>query len=321
MESKRIIGKYGGIEKGPLLIGIAGMHGNEPAGVKALETTFQLLEREPIVNPGFSFIGSFIGLVGNLNAFNKGKRFIEKDLNRQWHPSNVNHIRNAKAAKLAPEDLEIKELISVIDHAIEEFQPERIILLDLHTTSAKGGIFSIATDKPESIRIAVELHAPVILGMLKGITGTTLHYFADENFQVPTIAVAFEAGHHENPISVKRSISAIINCMRTIGCVRKEDVENHHDEMLIEYSKGLPRIAELLTVHTIADEDGFKMKPGYKNFQQVYKNEILGEDKRGQVLSPYDGLILMPLYQPQGKEGFFIIRDTEETKMLLPAEK
>ncbi len=39
----RYIGSFEGKEKGPLLIGIAGMHGNEPAGVDALERIFELL--------------------------------------------------------------------------------------------------------------------------------------------------------------------------------------------------------------------------------------------------------------------------------------
>lgn len=305
---KRLIGRHIGNKNGPLFICIAGMHGNEPAGVRALETVFHLLDREPEVNPDFIFKGRIAGFIGNLRAFREGKRFIVKDLNRQWTAENVQRIRAAPTEDLDSEDLELLELLAAVEAEIEASQSERVVMLDLHTTSAAGGIFAIATDDPESIRIATGLHAPVITGMLRGIHGTTLHYFNKEIFNRPIAAAAFEAGQHEEPLSVNRSISAIINCMRSIGNVRSEDVENRHDEILIEYSKDLPKIADLIKVHPIKAEDGFEMRPGYRNFQPVIQGEVLAKDRNGVICSPDDGLILMPLYQPQGSDGFFIVK-------------
>jgi succinylglutamate desuccinylase len=214
--------------------------------------------------------------------------------------------------------VELLALLDLIAHEIMVSKAKHVVLLDLHTTSASGGIFSVATDHPESVRIAVELHAPVITGMLRGIRGTTLHFFNAENLpllypdgDVPSVqitSVAFEAGQHHDPLSVNRTIAAIINCMRTIGSVRTEDVENRHDDLLIAYSKDLPKITELVKVHAIAPADEFRMRPGYRNFQPVVQHEVLAEDRRGAIRSPEDGLILMPLYQPQGSEGFFLVR-------------
>ncbi|MEY3369064.1 MAG: succinylglutamate desuccinylase/aspartoacylase family protein [Bacteroidota bacterium] len=307
-ETARVIGRYGGQEQGPLFICTAGMHGNEPAGVDALRTVFKLLDREPLVNPGFVFRGDFVGLIGNLRAWKAGKRFLEKDLNRQWAPENVRRLRDASPGQPGPEDLELLELLSVVEAEIAASRAERVVLLDLHTTSADGGIFAIATDGSESLRIAAGLHAPVILGMLRGINGTTLHYFNEHNFSKPVASAAFEAGQHDDPLSVDRSIAAIINCMRSIGCVRAEDVESHHDEILMKYSQQLPNVAELVQAHSIQAGDGFRMRPGYRNFQPVSRGEVLADDVRGPVASLHDGLILMPLYQPQGSDGFFIVR-------------
>ena len=202
------------------------------------------------------------------------------------------------------------ELLEAVEAEIAECQPERVVLLDLHTTSASGGIFAIATDEPESIRIASGLHAPVITGLMRGIHGTTLHYFTKENFHIPVAAAAFEAGQHTDPVSVNRTIAAIINCMRSIGAVRPEDVENRHDEILVEYSKDLPKIADLIKVHSIKPGDNFAMRPGYRNFQPVSKGEQLAQDRNGEIRSPADALILMPLYQPQGSDGFFLVKAT-----------
>ncbi len=297
-----------GQEPGPLFICTAGMHGNEPAGVLALETVFALLDREPLVNPDFQYRGRFIGLVGNIRAYAEGKRFMVKDLNRQWTLENIQRIRASDASALDSEDLEVLELLEAVEAEIAECQPERVVLLDLHTTSASGGIFAIATDDPESIRIASGLHAPVVTGLLRGIHGTTLHYFTQENFHTPVAAAAFEAGQHDDPVSVNRTIAAIINCMRSIGSVRPEDVENRHDEILVEYSKNLPKIADLIKVHSIRAGDDFEMRPGYRNFQPVVKGELLAQDRHGDIHSPADALILMPLYQPQGSDGFFLVK-------------
>ena len=308
MELKRIIGRCTGQEKGPLLICFGGMHGNEPAGVQALEMMFKMLELEPLQNPEFKFRGRLLGLRGNLRAMKAGKRFIVKDLNRQWTKENVARIKSSPIEALDAEDLEIKEILEIVESEVATYQPEKLVFLDFHTTTAYGGIFSIPTDDPESIRIAIELHAPVIKGMLKGIRGTSLHYFCKENFIPNTVAVCFESGQHEEELSVNRAIAALTSCMRTIGCVQSEHVENRHDSILIEYSKSLPQVAELVTIHAIQPNDNFRMVPNYKNFQRVKKGALLAHDKNGAILAPEDGLVLMPLYQKQGDDGFFLIK-------------
>lgn len=308
MKNERIIGNYSGKERGPLLIVLGGLHGNETAGIKALELMFKMLEVEPITNPNFCFHGKILGLRGNLRALRVNKRFIKKDLNRQWTTDHIARIQQTSRDLLDAEDLEILELLDTITAEISEYQPEKLVLLDLHTTTAFGGIFSIPTEDPESLRIAIELHAPVIKGMLKGIQGTTLHYFNRQNFDLETVAVCFESGQHEEPLSVNRAIAAITNCMRTIGNVNPQDVENQHDSLLIQYSAGLPKIADLVYNHRVSSKDRFEMIPAYKNFQFVKKGTLLAKDIRGPIYAPEDGLLLMPLYQKQGDDGFFLIK-------------
>lgn len=311
METERLIGKYDGQKKGPLLICIGGMHGNEPAGVAALEILFRLIEIEPESNPSFTFCGRILGLRGNTRALRAKARYIDKDLNRLWMPENIHYIKATPRESLLSEELELLELITLIEGEIQAYQPEKIVLLDLHTTTAFGGIFSIATDDPESVKIAVELHAPVVKGMLEGIQGTTLHYFNTDNFGCPTVGVSFESGQHDETLSINRAIAATINCMRTIGCVRAEDVENRHDALLIEYSKDLPKVLELIMCHSIKAGDKFQMMPDYRNFQSVRKGEVLARDRHGPVYAIEDGRILMPLYQKKGDDGFFLIRELE----------
>ncbi len=308
--SDRVLGKYSQEKNGPLLIVLGAMHGNEPAGVIAIQSLLKLLHEEPKNNPSFSFHGSFIGMIGNLKAYKEGKRFIEKDINRQWTETTIKHIRANAPEGLSSEELEMQEILSIINDALRTRTYTRCVILDLHTTSSKGGIFTIPSEFPDSLKISLELHAPVIKGMLSGLKGTTLHYFTNGVLPINTTAVTFESGQHLDPFSPKRAIAAIINCMRTIGCVDSEHVENKHDELLIEYSKDLPRCSELIYRHHIHEGDDFAMEANYKNFQVIKKGELLAHDRHGPIYSKFDGRILMPLYQKQGEDGFFIVKET-----------
>ncbi len=288
------------------------MHGNEPSGVEAISRMLQNLKTEPLSNPKFEYSGVFVGLIGNLQAFKEGKRFLRRDLNRMFIPEYIDQLRDKAAKDLIAEEKELVELLDAINMEIEASKSKKIIVLDLHTTSSSGGIFSISTEDQESIRMAVELHAPVITGMLKGLKGTTLHYFNKDTLDLDITSLTFESGQHEDVLSVNRAIAAITNCMRIIGSVNSEHVENRHDQLLVEYSKDLPKVVHLEERYDIVPEDKFKMKPNFKNFQKIEKGEILAEDKNGEIYASCSGRILMPLYQKQGEEGFFIVREKDE---------
>lgn len=305
---KRELMVYKGTVKGPLLVVIAGIHGNERAGIEATRLVSKMLEVEPITNPSFSFRGNMVGFIGNIAASEKEVRYIDQDLNRMWSPELIGQIEQKKEKDRNSEEHELLAMVSLINKTISEYEASSIYILDLHTTSSDGGIFAIPNYDDESLRVAKNLHAPVVLDLLKGISGTTLHYFDQHTFEkVQTTSITFEAGQHEDPASVNRCIAAIVNCLRSIGCVQQKDVENIHDKVLKSYSKNLPSVTKLLYKHNINAEDNFEMLPGFKNFDPVRKGEVLAFDRSGEISSEYDGLILMPLYQKQGEDGFYIV--------------
>ncbi|MCB0638972.1 MAG: succinylglutamate desuccinylase/aspartoacylase family protein [Lewinella sp.] len=311
IQTERIIGRYTGQKRGPLVVAFGGLHGNEPAGIRALEMVFRMLKLEPRHNPGFTFRGRLVGIAGNLPALARGDRYLEKDLNRQFTPEHVARVRAPPYQQLTGEDRELRTLMELVYEEIDDYQPRELIVLDLHTTTADGGIFVIATDDPRSLTLARRMYAPVITGMLNGIAGTTLHYFNDQNLPLPTVAVTFEGGQHDDLLSVRRCIAATINLLRSAGMVRPQDVENRHDDLLLNYSKNLPHIADLIRVHRITPQDEFRMEPGYRNFQPVKAGELLAHDRHGPIYAEQDCRILMPLYQARGDDGFFLIREVE----------
>jgi len=308
---ERLIGRYDSGHRGPLFICIGAMHGNEPAGVRAIELALKMLDVEHIKNPEFTYKGRFTGIIGNLKAFNVDKRFMVKDLNRQFFKENIDRIRGSDT--LDPEDLELLDLLAFIEAEIAEYNPDKLIILDLHTTSSFGGIFTICQDDPKLIETAKGLHAPIVLGITEGLIGTTLHYFTSENMNVDTTAITFESGQHVEDKSVNRAIAGIICMMRELGAVKPEDVENYHEQILISYSKDLPQLTKLSEHYPIADGDHYVMIPGYKNFQNINQGELLAHNNGMEVRAATSGLMLMPLYQSQGEDGYFIVNEIKTT--------
>lgn len=310
--TQRIIGSYEGGGGETLLICFGAMHGNEPAGLRAIELVLKMLEIEPYKNKNFQFNGKLVGLIGNVQALNLGQRFIEKDLNRKFIAEEISILRQKPKEELVNEDRELIELLDAINDEIKSYKPSRIAFLDLHTTSSYGGIFTICRREKEAIRIATGLHAPIVLGMLDGLRGTTLHYFTTDVMGIDTVALTFESGQHEERLSVNRAIAGIISMMREIDMIRPDDVENYHEEILIEFSDNLPKLTTLVERYEILEGEGFCMKPGYRNFQTVEKGECIARNAKGKIMLKEGGRVLMPLYQDKGEDGFFIIKDISD---------
>lgn len=318
--SERIINTFEGTLPGPLLIVIGALHGNEPAGVRALEMVFDALELERRDNPNFQFRGKLVGIIGNLQAFLLHQRFLEQDLNRVWTAEFLEKAKASKAEDLKAESRETLHLYELIQAECQSGNPEKVVFLDLHTTSADGGVFSIPTDEDESLQLAQHLGAPAIVGLQDSISGTLLgfaktgHFTESPNLPLNKstnllpLCIAFESGQHESPHAITRSAIAIVRCLRTLGCINDRALMDFTASLVLPFLANLPPVVRFRYAHHIEAEDGFKMRPGYVNFQPIQQGEHLADDVRGPVLSPDNGLILMPLYQAKGSDGFFIVQ-------------
>ena len=300
---QRYLGSYGENKNGPLLLAIGGIHGNEPAGVVGLENVFKKLWKQ---TP--SFKGRLVGLCGNCAALAQKKRYLDKDLNRLWSQREIERIKAIDSPKeYISEEKELVELLEIIEKEGAAYSDR--IMLDLHTTSAPGGFFSIITQDRYNRELATALYAPVIFNLTHSLTSTTSIYMENHGWK----GVAFESGQHDEVESMILAEAAIWVLLEKIGCIRGEEIENfqHYHNLLIEAAKALPKYVNVVYRHHIVPEDHFKMRNGYINFSQVKKDELLASDKEGKVFSPQSGRILMPLYQPQGEEGFFIVEELE----------
>lgn len=285
----RLLGSYGGDTPGPLVIGIGGMHGNEPAGVFALQDVLHSLHsRRP------SFRGKLLALTGNRAALTRGCRYIDEDFNRLWVSERLQEAEG-RCAEPISEEQEQRELLTVIETALAQRQGPAVFL-DLHTTSAEGQPFVVIGDSLPNRRFAFGLQAPVILGLEEQLEGTLLNYLSEQGH----VVIGFEGGQHASPSAVENHIAAIWSVLTTAGCIRSQDAP--------EKTPTEQPVLEIRYHHLIQAGDDFVMEPGFTNFQSVKRGQLLARDRHGQIRAQESGQILMPLYQGQGADGFFLVR-------------
>lgn len=310
LDLERVLGSYGP-PGGPTLIVVSGMHGNEPAGVEACLTI-----RDRLARAEDRLKGRVHLVVANLEAIRRGVRYVDQDLNRAWTRDRVEAVRRALpgaadgagAAGLAgeAEAREQRELLELFERWVAESRGP-VYMLDLHTTSGPGAAFSTVADTLENRRLALALPVPVVLGLEELVVGTLHDYLGD----LGVITIAFESGQHAEIEAVVRARAAIWLMLYTSGILPAgavPELRNAWDH-LADGHRHLPRALEMRYRHPIVAEDRFRMKGGYRNFQTVEKGEALAEDQDGAVLSPESARILMPLYQAQGNDGFFVVRE------------
>src|SRR5688500_8439811 len=100
---ERGVGTVRGRDAGPTLIVVGGIHGNEPAGIRAVERVIARLSERDLR-------GELVAFGGNLGALRLGRRFIAKDLNRQWGAEQIVAVRNKR--ELDAEDREQLDLLA-----------------------------------------------------------------------------------------------------------------------------------------------------------------------------------------------------------------
>jgi succinylglutamate desuccinylase len=139
------------------------------------------------------------------------------------------------------------------------------------------------------------------------VEGALVSYWTDRGHA----SLAIEAGQHQDPESVERLVAAIWVLLVAAGCLRAADVPElaQQRELLLQASAGCPPVAEVRYRHVVAAGQQFTMEPGFRSFSTVQRGQLLAHDERGPVLAPEAGALLMPRYQSQGEDGFFIVRN------------
>ena len=178
---ERIIGEIEGTESGPLLIFVAGLHGNEAQGLIALENIFNHF------NYNGKIAGKAIALRGNIEAIRQNIRYVSQDLNRIW---DVKHYKRAVDYHAA-EVYELLALREIIEAEIAK-KYNKVYLIDLHTTSAPTIPFAVTKISAQNQAFVEQMGVPYITNLKGFLDGTMLAWMNDKGHR----GMAFEAGQH-----------------------------------------------------------------------------------------------------------------------------
>lgn len=309
----RLLGRYRGRPDGPLLVCVGGLHGNEPAGVDALRRVIvRLEERRP------PFRGELVALVGNRAALDRGQRFLDRDLNRMWTLARVAELRRGSrsgdgsgsdggtGSDGSSEAREMARLLTELERLFAGGAEREICCLDLHTTSSDSVPFLTFSDSLHNREFARRFPVPLVLGVEEEIEGTLLDYVD----HLGHVALCVEGGSHRDPASVDHLERAVWLALVALGMVEPSAAPEPEAlrERLDAASGDVPSLFEVRYRHALRQGDGFRMEPGYRNFQPVEEGEVVARDRNGPVRVPEGGRIFLPLYQAKGEEGFFVVR-------------
>lgn len=296
----RRIAHFRGTTPGALLIAVGGLHGNEPAGVRAMRRVAAALEAS---SPALR--GDVVMLAGNVGALERGVRFVDHDLNRGWSADRLAALRSGAA--MDAEDREQLELAEAVESALVAARGPAY-LLDLHATSAEGIPFAMCRDSDTARGFAAAFPLTLVLGLLEAVSGTLAAHVSDR-----CVAVAVEGGQNTSPATERHHESVLWLALAATGIVEvaAPALEAHRQD-LAKTRGDLPRVLQVHHRHAVAPEDRFRMEPGYANIQRVDAAELLARDRRGEIRAPGPGFVLLPLYQAKGDDGFFLGREVAD---------
>lgn len=302
----RILGEYpidNGKQsrKGPCLLVSAGVHGNEPSGILALACVFKKLEaRKPVFN------GRLIGVSGNMAALKKGVRLIDRDLNRICTPEFADKLKSGEVAGFQ-EGAEFHDLVMIVESIERSEKHDKLLFMDLHTTSSETAPYISVNEKPESFNFAKKMPLPVVKGIENFIPGHFDHFLTLKGHTGFTM----EAGQHENTKSIAFHEAAIWLVMVDNGLLEKSEVDYDYYYQLLKNSSPSQGNFEVTYRLNLKAGQEFAMEPGYENFSAVKKGELLARLEGEKVLAESDARVFLPLYQKQGSDGFFIVSPTD----------
>ncbi len=300
----RLIGRAGSPEQGDTLIVVAGIHGNEPAGVIAAQRVYSVLASRDL-----DLKGELVLLAGNTRALAQRQRFLERDLNRGWTTARLDRLRHQPIdPELHPEDSEQLELLEQIEPVLARARG-KVYFLDLHTTSSDGYPFGMILDGAPQRLFAYHFPVPILLGILDQIDSVLLRYMHARG----CVSVGIEGGQNETPHSIDHHVAILWLGLTAAGLLPLHQVPDTglHRALLTRATYGCPRILQVVHRHAIRPEDEFKMLPGFANIQRVKRGELLAHDRYGEIRAREDGVICLPLYQAQGDDGFFFGRELQ----------
>lgn len=309
-----------GLQKGPSLLILGSIHGDEICGTKAIESINELLAQKKIVisSGNLTMIPISNPLAANLNTRNG-----ERNLNRNFYPKDdpkdfEDHINNVLCPIINTHDIILdlhsfrkgKKPFALIksisnDHSIELILSNKKTRLYEKTLASWLGVKTVVgnwTDtyvkgvnrRKQEQKINKDFFNAVNLDSKYGV-GTT-EYSREHG----AIAVTLECGQHLDPLSQTTAFNSILSILNQLGMLKNSNIK--FEEKNINFVT----LFEVFDKHDIDDHLLF----AWENFDQIDKGSEIAKRSNGEkILAKYDGYILFPNNDARlGQEWFYLAK-------------
>lgn len=252
---------------GPTVAIFAGLHGNELAGVIAVQELASTLKLTR---------GSAILVVANPPAVKANKRMLEKNMNRCFYPESDGS---------SYEDARARVLMKILDKCDA--------LIDLHMFYDDDGVPFVICEEN-----ALELASKFDVDIISTNWSTTEPGATDGYmFQKGKIGVCIECGPISKPQEYKEfALRSVYQMLRYYDMT----------DAIVEYSKTPKRIIRVQkAIHKTSSN--FKLKKGLQNFMALEDNQVIAEDGSRKYQANAGEYIIFPHYNARiGEEAYVI---------------
>ena len=276
---------YSAEEAGPWMLILGAVHGNEVCGTKAIQRVMEELDSGALkLECGrVEFVP-----VANPRAHESGQRYIERNLNRYFLPSEKPKTYEAK----------INNILCPMIEGCDYF-------IDLHSTTAGGIPFASVEGNDEAEnKLAAAMGGEVLLFGWHEAYAASGRTNPDPDESMGTTAYArrhgatavlLECGQHKDPVSVEVAYKSIRNALCHVGLVEDAD------------KKPLPEPLLIRTKLVVYRTEGGSFAEDWGNFSPVKAGQKLATRQDGvEITAPSDGFIVLPnANTPPGSEWFY----------------
>jgi succinylglutamate desuccinylase len=245
-------GKYAG----SVSVIMAGVHGNEPCGIRAMVEVLSQTQIE---------YGTVHFIVGNPRASNKKIRFTEMDLNRAFRRD------LCYKEKSAYERARAEHLKHYLDGASA--------LLDIHSSGTPNSRPFVICEE-NALPIARMLPVEIMVSGFDAVCpGGTDEYMNRQG----KIGICIECGQNEDPQAITRAKEAILAFL---------EVRGHISERPQSKVSELNRRVKINMIYIT--RTNFVLAKAWPDFGYVNYGDLIGHDGGFPVYSERDGVILFP---------------------------
>ena len=268
--------------KGPNIVILGGVHGNESCGLYVLESLLRDFSNKKATLKK----GTLTLVIGNLMACKKNQRQLSINLNRLFgnQETDTEEIELQRARELEP-------LLSSCDY-----------LFDIHSFSSKGEAMIIAEKECLSLAEKLNVEHVVTPGIFfeEVFKGTTTAFAKRHG----ALSIALEAGQHDDPKTFSCSLNTTLSLLGYLDVLGEASVQTPRPH----------RIYELFHKEILSNINTQYMEQ-FKNMQRIERDTTIVESNGDQMQAPEDCFIVLPTAPDQlgntklNEEIFFLARE------------